>query len=99
MEITQGVSMGLGLTIDADRDVVLVLTIFQDEEHAVAVPIMPDVARHLGRSMRDMSREADRLQDELDDLDPEEITDRLVAIQGRYNKLSDPESPYGTDAH
>jgi hypothetical protein len=84
MEIRQGVAVALGLTIDSENDVVLVLTIGVDEELAYAVPIMPDVARALGRSMRDMSREADKLQDELSDLDPEEIGDRLAAIRNRY---------------
>jgi hypothetical protein len=91
IQIEQGKSMGLGLTVDRDNDVVLVLTIFVNEELGYAVPIMPDVARHIGRSLRDMSREADKLQDELDDLDPEEIQDRLVTIQNRY--LTDPAPP------
>ena len=85
--------MGLGLTIDSDNEVVLVLTIFVDEELGFAVPIAPEVARHVGRSMRDMSREADVLQDELDDLDPEEIADRIIAIQRRFTS---PDSPSET---
>lgn len=88
MEIRQGVAVALGLTIDPDRDVVLVLTIGVDEELAYAVPIMPEVARHLGRTMREMSREADRLKDELEDLDPEEIEDRLHAIRQRYSEAN-----------
>lgn len=96
MEIAQGESMGLGLTIDSDNEVVLVLTIFVNDELGYAVPIAPEVARHIGRSMRDMSREADVLQDELDDLDPEEIADRIVAIQRRF---SDPAPLDGTAEH
>jgi hypothetical protein len=38
--------------------------------------------------MRDMSREADMLQDELEDLDPEEKTDRLASIVRRYGSVS-----------
>jgi len=96
MEIRQGQALALGLTIDGDGDVVLVITIAEDEENAVAVPVAPEVARHFGRSLRDMSREADRLQDELEDLDPEEVTDRLAAIRNRYEALNDPDSLDGT---
>jgi len=96
MEIRQGQALALGLTIDKDGDVVLVVTVAEDEENAVAVPVSPEVARHFGRSLRDMSREADRLQDELEDLDPEEIGDRLTAIRNRYAALNDPDFPSET---
>ena len=83
-ELQQGVSAGLGITVDVDNDVVLVVMIGTPDGNTYAVSMMPDIARHFGRSMRDMSREADSLQDELDDLDPEEIQDRLSAIRQRY---------------
>ena len=50
----------------------------------IAVPLMPDVALAYGRAMRDMARECQALQDELDELDPEEIADRIHAIQKRF---------------
>ena len=83
MELEQGVSAGLGVTVDPDGDAV-VLVVIATEVHQVAVPMTPDVAIAFGRAMRDMAREAQTLQDELDDLDPEEIKDRLIAIQKRY---------------
>ena len=51
----------------------------------MAVPMTPDVAIAYGRAMRNMAREAQKLQDEIDDLSPEELQDRLVAIQKRYS--------------
>jgi len=83
MELEQGVSAGLGVTIDPDGEAV-VLVVVGTELHQVAVPMTPDVAIGFGRAMRDMAREAQSLQDEIDDLSPEELQDRLVAIQKRY---------------
>jgi hypothetical protein len=90
LQIQQGEALALGITIDMDNEVVLVITIAVDENTAWAVSVGPEVARHFGRSIRDMSREAETLQDELDDLDPEEIADRLHAIRQRF---SDPAPP------
>jgi hypothetical protein len=83
MELEQGVSAALGVTVDPDGEAV-VLVVIGTEQHQIAVPMTPDVAIAYGRAMRDMAREAQTLQDELDDLDPEEIKDRLIAIQKRY---------------
>ena len=83
MDLEQGVSAGLGITVDPDGDAV-VLVVIATELHQVAVPMTPDVAIAYGRAMRDMAREAQTLQDELDDLDPEEIKDRILSIQKRY---------------
>ena len=69
MELEQGVSAGLGVTVDPDGDAV-VLVVIGTELHQVAVPMTPDVAIAFGRAMRDMAREAQGLQDELDDLEP-----------------------------
>jgi hypothetical protein len=83
MELEQGVSAGLGVTVDPDGDAV-VLVVIATEEHQVAVPMTPDVAIAYGRAMRDMARECQTLQDELDELEPEQVNDRLIAIQKRY---------------
>jgi hypothetical protein len=83
-QLQQGVSAGLGITVDSDNDVVLVIMVGVPTGETYGVAMMPEIARHFGRSIRDMSREADMLQDELDDLDPEEIQDRLAAIRRRY---------------
>lgn len=83
MDLEQGVSAALGLTVDQDGDVV-VLVVVGSEEHQVAVPMMPEVAIQYGRAMRDMARECQALQDELDELAPEELQDRMVAIQKRF---------------
>ena len=83
MELEQGVSAALGVTVDPDGEAV-VLVVLGTEMHQVAVPMTPDVAIAYARAMREMAREAQVLQDELDDLDPEEIQDRLIAIQKRY---------------
>lgn len=82
-EIQQGQGLALGVTVDADRDVVVLIIITSGEQN-YGVSLTTDVALHFGRSIRDLAREAAKLQDELDDLDPEEITDRLTAIQDRY---------------
>lgn len=84
MEAEQGVSTGLGITIDQDNEVVILVAITAADERTYVVSMPPDVALHFGRTIRDLSRDAQRLQDELDDLDPEEITDRLVAIRTRH---------------
>jgi hypothetical protein len=83
MELEQGVSAALGITVDPDGDAV-VLVVIATEIHQVAVPMMPDVAIAYARAMREMAREAQALQDELDELSPEELQDRLIAIQKRY---------------
>src|SRR5580765_5942816 len=72
MELEQGVSAALGVTVDPDGEAV-VLVVIGTEQHQIAVPMTPDVAR-----------EAQSLQDELEDLSVEELQDRLVAIQKRY---------------
>lgn len=93
-ELQQGVAAALGITVDADGDVVILIMIGTEDGETYGVGLMPEVARHFGRSMRDMSREADMLQDELDDLDPEEIQDRLTAIRNRYEaQATGPEHP------
>ena len=83
MELEQGVSAALGVTIDPDGDAV-VLVVIGTESHQVAVPMTPDVAIAYGKAMRELAREAQTLQDEIEDLDPEELADRLIAIQKRY---------------
>lgn len=83
MELEQGVSAALGITIDPDREVV-VLVVLGTELHQVAVPMTPEVAIAYSRAMREMAREAQTLQDELEGLSTEELQDRLVAIQKRY---------------
>lgn len=92
-DLQQGVAAALGITVDADRDVVIVIMVGTQSGESYGVAMTPDVARHLGRTMRDMSREAEVLQDELDDLDPEEIEDRLAAIRHRYQAAADPPQP------
>jgi len=93
-ELQQGVAAALGITVDAENDVVIVIMVGTPEGNAYGVAMTPDVAIALGRSMRDMSREAQQLQDELDDLDPEEIQDRLTAIRQRYEaRATSPEHP------
>jgi hypothetical protein len=83
-EVQQGQAIALGITVDADNDVVVIVIIQNNEGQNIAVSMMPEMAIHFGRSIRDLARESQKLQDELDDLDPEEIVDRLHAIQGRY---------------
>jgi hypothetical protein len=71
--------------VDSERQVVILVCMeLETGDEPYAVALSPEVARHVGRTARDLSREADKLQDELDDLDPEEIMDRLTAIQARY---------------
>ena len=81
--IEQGQEAALGISIDGEGDVVILVIVAIDGQ-TVGVSMMPDVARAFGRAMRDMSREADMLQDELEDLDPEEKQDRLASIVRRY---------------
>jgi hypothetical protein len=96
-ELQQGVAAGLGITVDSDNDVVIVIIIGTQDGQSYGVAATPDVAIAFGRSMRDMAREAQALQDELDDLDPEEILDRLVAIRQRYEaRATGPEHPSET---
>jgi hypothetical protein len=83
-EVQQGQAIALGITVDADNDVV-VIVFMQKDDVPIAVSMMPEVAIHFGRSIRDLAREAQKLQDELDELDPEEVIDRLAAIQHRYS--------------
>jgi hypothetical protein len=90
-EITQAEAFALGITVDSENQVIILATIALEDETIYGVGLSPEVARHIGRSIRDLSREADKLQDELDDLDPEEVVDRLKAIQARY--LTAPPSP------
>lgn len=82
-----GTSAGLGITVTAEREAVILISVATEatvgELVHYAVAMGPEVARHYGRSVRDMSREAEALQDELDDLDPEEVEDRLTAIRQR----------------
>jgi hypothetical protein len=87
MELEQGVSAALGITIDPDGDAV-VLVILGTELHQVAVPMTPSVAIAYGRAMREMAREAQSLQEELDDLTPEALQTRLLDIQKRYTAQS-----------
>jgi prefoldin subunit 5 len=82
-EIAQADSVALGITVDSENQVVILVTVTKDDV-IYGVGLSPEVARHVGRSIRGLSREADMLQDELDDLDPEEIVDRLEAIHRRY---------------
>lgn len=89
-EITQADQVALGITVDSEHQVVILITVTKDDV-MYGVGLSPEVARHVGRSIRGMSREADTLQDELDDLDPEEINDRLLAIHQRY--LNGPTPP------
>jgi hypothetical protein len=93
MELKPAQSVALGITVDSEHQVVVLVSIALDEgeDNVYAVGLSPEVARHVGRTARDLSREADKLQDELDDLDPEEIVDRLTAIQARY--LTAPSPP------
>jgi hypothetical protein len=84
MELERGVSAALGITVDGDGEAV-VLVVIATPEHQVGVPMSPEIALSYSREMRKMAREAQNLQDELEDLDPEEIVDRLQAIQQRYS--------------
>lgn len=90
-EIRRAESIALGITIDEMKEVVIAISLIVTDELGYGVAMTTDIARHFGRSIRDLSREADTLQDELDDLDPEEIADRLEAIRKRY--LSGPPPP------
>ena len=93
-ELRPAQSVALGITVDRDNQVVILVCMAltgEEDEAPYAVALSPEVARHVGRTARELSREADKLQDELDDLDPEEITDRLVAISKRY--LNGPTPP------
>jgi hypothetical protein len=83
MELEQGVSAALGVTVDPDGDAV-VLVVIGTEQHQVAVPLMPDVAIAYGKAMQHMAVEARALQTELDTLGPEEVQARLKDIQQRY---------------
>jgi len=93
-EIRRAESIALGITIDEDNQVVIAVSLIVNDDLGYGVAMTTDVARHFGRSARDLSREADTLQDELDDLDPEEIQDRLTAIRNRY--LTGPPDPSET---
>jgi hypothetical protein len=92
-ELRPAESVALGITVDNANQVVILVCIALDDsgDAPYAVALSPEIARHFGRTARELSREADKLQDELDDLDKEEVVDRLVAIQNRY--LSDPKRP------
>ena len=83
MELEQGTSIGLGVSVDSDGEAV-VLVMVGTEGGQFAIPMSPEVAISFGRMAREMAREAQTLQDEIEDLDPEEIVDRLQAIQNRY---------------
>ena len=84
MEAQSGISAGIGIAVDVDGEVVVLVAVESEEEEQFTVPMTPDVAIAFGRGMREMAREAQILQDELDDLDPEEVHDRLWAIQARF---------------
>jgi hypothetical protein len=88
MDMEQGLAAGLGITIDPEGEAVIIVMI-QTGEQQVAVPMTPEVALAFSRTMREMAREAQTLQDEMEDLSPEEIPDRLMAIQNRYNRNGD----------
>jgi hypothetical protein len=91
-ELRPAQSVALGITVDSEHQVVILVCMELEEGgDPYAVALSPEVARHVGRSIRGLSREADTLQDELDDLEPEEIVDRLTAIQARY--LTAPSPP------
>lgn len=90
--IRQGQQAALGITVDADNDVVILVIVSIDND-VVGVSMTPDVARAFGRAMRDMSREADVLYDELEDLDPEERQDRLASIINRYGSVATDQPP------
>lgn len=92
-ELRAAESVALGITVDAENQVVILVCMSLDDTDAApfAVALSPEVARHFGRSARELSREADKLQDELDDLDQEEVVDRLRSIQNRY--LNGPQRP------
>lgn len=91
-ELRAAQSIALGITVDKDNQVVILVCMQVEEDgEPYAVALSPEIARHVGRTSRDLSREADKLQDELDDLDPEEVKDRLIAIQHRY--LNGPPPP------
>jgi len=84
METHSGISAGIGIAVDLEGEAVVLVAIETEEGESISVPMTPDVAISFGRGMRDMAREAQGLQDELDDLDPEEVHDRLWAIQARF---------------
>lgn len=83
-ELRIGQGLALGVSIDGDGDVVLLVVIHETPESVpICAPLMPDVARHFARRLREMSRDADKLQDQLGDLSPEELHDRLNAIRNK----------------
>lgn len=89
-QIQQGEGLALGVTVDADGDVVVLVIITDSTQQNFGVTLTTDVALHFGRSIRDLARDAAKLQDELETLDPEEIVDRLGAIQARFNNPAPP---------
>jgi len=84
MEMEQGVSAALGVTIDPLGEAVVLVVIGTEAQGAIAVPMTPEIALAFARSMKEMAREAQMLQDEIEDLSAEELQDRLVAIQNRF---------------
>jgi hypothetical protein len=84
MEMEQGVSAGLGITIDPMGEAVVLIMVGTKADGNVAVPVTPDVALAFARGMKEMAREAQVLQDEIEDLSAEELQDRLTAIQNRF---------------
>ena len=92
--VEQGVGAGIGITVDEESDVVVVIIIQALDGTAHAVSMIPEIAKTFGRAMRDMSREAEALQFELADLDPEEVHERLNDIRMRHaTRTSGPQPP------
>ena len=83
MDVEAGISVGLGITVDPDDDVVI-LVVVANEDVRLGVPLMPNEARNFAAAMVNMSYECDRLRQELMDLSPEEIQQRLRLIQDRF---------------
>lgn len=83
MDMEQGVSAALGITVDNDGEA-LVLVIIGTEQHQVAVPMTPEIALAYAKGMVDMAREAQDLQEELDTLAPGDLQERLLDIQKKF---------------
>lgn len=83
MDIEQGVGVALGLTIDVDKDVVILIVV-GTEDHQIAAPMTPGVAFALGSSMKEMAVACLDLQERIGNMSDEEIRAELEAIQKRF---------------
>jgi hypothetical protein len=87
--VTQGQTLMLGITVDPEGDVVLLIVIGRDdatgEPERLAVALTPSVGANFADTLYKMSEEAQELQQELTTLTPQEAVERVEEIRARYS--------------